>query len=192
MYAVSLLPLEYRNYQSTLKRNDRFVFIGLIAALASLVVLVTSIAISSIYDGELERIKKDNKEIVKQIDELKPFEVLQAQVTDMLVQINEAAGLSPSWENVIAEIGNAVPATVGISSMTADYSDGVGKIIITGIASDHNEVSILLQNLSKINGLGEIGCIFSTKSDASNETGFEIDIASLSGIPYNLELEGVQ
>lgn len=192
MYSVSLLPLEYRNYQSVLKRNDRFIFMGLIAALASLAVLVTAIAISSIYDGELKRIKSDNEEIVKQIDELKPIEALQTQVADMLAMINLTAGLSPSWENIITVIGNAVPPSIGITSISADYSDGIGKIIITGSASSHEYVSVLLKSLSKVNGFGEISCIFSVKSDASNDIGFEIDITSLPGMPYDLKLGGVQ
>lgn len=192
MYAVSLLPIEYKSYQSSLKRNDKLIFIGLIAAIGSLIVLVTLIAISSVYDQELNRAKSDNSRVMKQIDELKPVELLQTTVSNMFNQINQAAGLSPSWDLLIADIGNSISPKLAFTSVIAQYKDQSGNLVIIGSASSHVDVSDLIQVLSTIDGLGEIQCKISSKTDPEqpSDIKFELDVQLLNGTPYELSLGG--
>lgn len=194
MYAVSLLPSEYKESQISKKRNDRIIFIGLIACMASLVLTITVIAISAIFDGELKAVKSDNKAISMQIDELKPIEVLRDQISEMLTNVNQTAGLSPAWNTLISEIGNCVPPQTGLTDISASYKDQSGTITIRGVAASHEEVSIFIESLSAIDGLGEVLCKVSSGSspDMTSNVQFEVQVQILAGAPYEIDLGGVQ
>jgi Tfp pilus assembly protein PilN len=194
MYAVRLLPIEYRDYQRAMRRSDKLVFVGIIAVLALLVVLVTSMAISSILAKELDGLRAENIAVNKQIDELKSIEELQLQVAGRLEQIEQTAGLSPNWDQLIAAVGNSSLPGITFDSVDLEYGDQSGTMVIQGSASGHDDVSALLRNLSKVDGLGDIQCRLSSATDSElvEDVRFEIRAEILVGAPYQIPTGGAE
>ena len=196
MYTISLLPSEYKVYQNAQKRNDLIITIGIIIISCLITAVILSSVIASSYNRELTMIKDNNHNLVEQIDKLKPIELLQNQADALQLQINQAAGVSPEWNKLVISIGNSVPATVGLISLSAIYNetDQTGIIIITGNATNHDAVALWLSELGEIEGMGEVLCQFSTKvdPDVTKSVGFEINISPITVTTYNLNMGGVQ
>lgn len=192
MYTVNLLPIEYRNYQLVMKRNNRIFLVMLIAVVALAVVLVTSIAISAIYAEQLDTIMENNAELAEQIDALTVIEELQSEADRMAASISQTAGLSPDWEKLLAEIGNAVPPTIVLDSISAGYTAEKNSITIKGKTDVLEDFTAMLDYFSRIEGIGEIHFKYSGDQAKPGSVSFQVDIQSLPAEPYALNLGGAE
>jgi len=176
MYAVSLLPKEYVELRNASRRGKILLFTGitLIAALALAFIVLNLVGAS--LNHELESIRNSNDVLLGRIEDLRPFEEMMNDVTALTSQVASITSGYPEWDSIIPEIGNAIPPTVFLTGLTADYSEGKATVVIQGRAPDHKTVSDTIDSLSEIDDFGEITCSFSTLDSTSGNIQFELNI----------------
>jgi len=190
MYKISLLPEEYKQYRVISRRSRRLLLVLFTTALSLAVVLITSVAILLVYRNQLSDIEDWNAELEKQIEALKPVEILQQQLLNMHETINQAAGLSPAWDEFVTHIGNNVPPGVAISDITAEYGEN-SRITILGSASSYDYIADYADYLKKVEGLDNIQVEYLEEDNSAELVFYRIDIQSVPAESYQLNLGGV-
>ncbi len=178
MYAVSLLPREYQETRLATKRSRILLMVSIIAIGALAIALIVMNLIGANLNRELEALKTANEVMIQRIDTLRPVEVLMNDVTALSAQVTQVMDTHPEWEAIIPKIGNALPPNVFLTSLTAGYAGEADEnvIVILGRAPDHNTVSATIENLTAIDGFGEVTCSFSTTDSSSGSFQFELII----------------
>jgi Fimbrial assembly protein (PilN). len=176
MYAVSLLPKEYVELRNASRRGKILLLAGITLIAALILALVILNLVSASLNQELESIRNSSDVLRERIEDLRPVEKMLNDVTALTSQVASIASSYPEWDSIIPEIGNAIPPTVFLTGLTADYSEGKATVVIQGRAPDHKTVSDIIDSLSEIDDFGEITCSFSTLDSTSGNIQFELNI----------------
>jgi Tfp pilus assembly protein PilN len=188
MYAVSLLPREYQETRLATKRSKILLMASIIAIGALTIALIVLNLIGASLNQELEALKTTNEVMIQRIDTLRPVEVLMNDVTALSDQVIKVMGAHPKWESIIPKIGNALPPNVFLTSLTAGYAEDENVIVILGRAPDHITVSGTIEELTAVDGFGEVICSFSTTDSSSGNIQFELMIPLETGIKVQTEV----
>lgn len=176
MYAVSLLPREYVESRSAAKKGK----LAMLACITLVVVLAFTLAIlnmmSASLNQELESLKNSNDVMARRIGALKTVEELMDDVTYLSEKVSNLSASYPEWDAIIPRMGNALPPTVFLTSLKAEFKEGKTSIVIEGRAPDHKTVTGMIESLSGNPEFGEITCSFSKADPSSGNIQFELNI----------------
>jgi Tfp pilus assembly protein PilN len=198
---ISLLPPETRFEQSS-RRQLRLLLLGSgLMILVFLCIYGLLIYLTSQENLEVSRLQEQKAEIANKAAAYQQYGDLKAEV-DSLEKLNaDAAGLTPDWYYILAEVGSHIPDGVWLTDYTSIFvqeqvqksdesaaegnTEGAaatalqGELTIQGKALSHKDVAILLENLHAVQGLDDIRCQFSTEEMLGERKiyGFEIKAA---------------
>lgn len=190
MYSVSLLPYEYKMLHQSARKSNY----SLLAAVAVMGVFLAVYLFLSLSAGEkdakLQDLKAQNASVEENISNLESLEVMNNEVGRLLSQAILAAGTNPSWNDLIAAIGNSVPETMGLKTITMKYAGDSGECTIQGTSKDQRSVSEWMEALEALDGTANVKCNFSGLTD--QEEGlfeFELVFVLTPGPGYQLPPE---
>jgi Tfp pilus assembly protein PilN len=195
---ISLLPPETRFEQRSRRQLRLVLLCSGLAILVFLCIYGLLIYLTSPDNLEVSRLQEQKAEIANKAAAYQQYGDLKAEV-DSLEKLNaDAAGLTPDWYYILAEVGSNIPDGVWLTDYTSIFvqeqvqksdessaegnTEGAaatalqGELTIQGKALSHKEVAILLDNLHNVQGLDDIRCQFSTEEMLGERKiyGFEI------------------
>lgn len=190
MYSISLLPYEYKMLDSKERKKN----ISLLIAIGVMGILFAAYLILTVYasgkTAELNGLRAESAAVEAQIANMGDIKVINDEVGILLKDVMTAAGTSPDWNQLIADIGNSVPEPVSLKSIKLNYQGSSGECIVQGAGSNHQSVSDFLRKLEDNSGIGEIKCKFSSRSDSADDfVEFELSFPILQGPGYKIPLE---
>jgi Tfp pilus assembly protein PilN len=191
MYSVSLLPSEYRAIHQNVKKKDIRLLIAMgIMSILTVAYLVLTFTMLNL-DKEYQALQDENVDLLIEIEQLKGLEQLNYQMESLLAKAVAAKGSVPQWDEILVQIGNSVPETVGLESVDIQQIESIHKCVIEGKATDHTAVSQWLKALEGIEGIEDIKCSFSAvdDQDTGSASKFKISFTLLKGPGYKLPLE---
>lgn len=191
MYSVSLLPSEYKAIHQNARKKDILLLIAIgVIGVLTVIYLTLYIAVLNM-EKEYLVLQDENVDILIQIDKLDDIEPLYSQVNSLLARAVAAKGMNPKWDELIACIGNSVPESVGLSSISLQYNGTNQQCVIEGTANNHQAVAQWLEVLETVEGIDQIKCSFSTVQQQEIDTvsKFKLSFSLLPGPGYSLPLE---
>lgn len=191
MYSVSLLPSEYRMLITSARRKGRMLLIAILIMilLASVYLVLTAKMVQK--DGELEKMQLQNALLDKKIAELTDLENMNIEANSKLRKVISAYGTHPDWESLIAELGNSVPDSIGLTYLGMTYANGSGQCSVQGTARDNQSISEWMKELKAIPGIDDVKYNFSSwlEEASGSSVQFELSLTLQSGSGYRLRLK---
>lgn len=189
MYSVRLLPSEYRIAHQSVRKSgiSLLAAIGVMGALL-VVYLILSVSAAS-KSNELSALQYQNDVMAMRITELEGLDVLYNDVSKQLADVLTAAGSNPSWDKLIATVGNSVPASIGMDNLIMRYSSEKKECMIQGTVSNHLELSNWMDKLEELDLIENPLCTSTSLSDTGSGIKFEVTFTIKPGSGYLLPTE---
>lgn len=189
---VSLLPPEIKS-KRLLNRKLNNIFVAITVVLLVILAAYVVLFISGIkLRSDLRGLQKVRTAVEEEAAALEEYALLYEQLIDAEELIGQAMGNVPHWSNLLQDVGYHLPPTVWLMELTADYSEGGGKIKLRGWAYEHSDVAAMLERLYTLDKLEDVRCQVSLASMLGGEdvVQFYIEAAIVDGPPFLEAVEG--
>jgi Tfp pilus assembly protein PilN len=164
---VSLLPPEIK--QKRLEGRRQAVLIRILIAFFIIVLVVYAyLLVSSILTrNSIESIRSERESVEMQINSLKPYADLFAEMTAAEQRLEQAMGANPQWSVFLQDIGLALPPGIWLSEMSITYAENGGSLNIRGWGFSNENIAEMLERVQALETVNDV------RIQVASETTFE-------------------
>lgn len=192
MKNISLLPAELRNYQASAKKMSKYAVVVAFLILGFVLIYAVLSLTVILPQQQLNSVRQQRQDMQKKIAELQPCEDMLNASEAAKKLVSEAMGTNPQWDKLFVEIFNSIPENTWLNDFSTTFSVNAGELSLKGWAKSHTDVAEWLAGLKTMEGLSNIQCQFTakTEADSGNDIQFEIKAVLTQGKAFEMPAEG--
>jgi Tfp pilus assembly protein PilN len=189
---ISLLPAELRNYQTSAKKMSKYAVVVAFLILGFVLIYAVLSVTAILPQQELNSVRQERQDMQKKIAGLQPCEDMLNASEAAKKLVSEAMGVNPQWDTLFVKIFNSIPEDTRLSDFSSTFSGSAGELSLRGWAKSHTDVAEWLASLKTMEGLSDIQCQFTakTETDSGTDVQFEIKAVLAQGKAFEMPAEG--
>lgn len=174
---ISLLPLEYKK-KNRLKKQMYFIItvtIGIAIFLSLMVTFIIGYRLT--LTRELDNVVEQKQKVQAQIEELKQYELLQAQTKDAQALLDSMIIGNINWGKFLEVFSNSMPAGISIEAFTTSKEGSSTSLTFNATALNSKAIKVWIDNLESTPGINNVKTTFTTPQDVGSNTYYKFDIS---------------
>ena len=174
---ISLLPLEYKK-KNRLKKQMYFIItvtIGIAIFLSLMVTFIIGYRLT--LTRELDNVVEQKQKVQSQIEELKQYELLQAQTKDAQALLDSMIIGNINWGKFLEVFSNSMPAGISIEAFTTSKEGSSTSLTFNATALNSKAIKVWIDNLESTPGINNVKTTFTTPQDVGSNTYYKFDIS---------------
>lgn len=174
---ISLLPLEYKK-KNRLKKQMYFIITVIIGIAIFLSLMVTFIiGYRLTLTRELDTVLEQKQKVQSQIEELKQYELLQAQTKDAQALLDSMVTGNINWGKFLEVFSNSMPAGITIENFITSKEGSSTSLKFNATALNSKAIKAWIDNLESTPGINNVKTTFTTAEDVASSTYYKFDIS---------------
>lgn len=174
---ISLLPLEYKK-KNQLKKQMYFIItvtIGIAIFLSLMVTFIIGYRLT--LTRELDNVVEQKQKVQAQIEELKQYELLQAQTKGAQALLDSMIIGNINWGKFLEVFSNSMPAGISIEAFTTSKEGSSTSLTFNATALNSKAIKAWIDNLKSTPGINNVKTTFTTSEDVGSNTYYKFDIS---------------
>lgn len=176
---ISLLPPEIKIRQREQHRRLFFLLAGAFTLLTFVLLNAVFFFLSGSVARELALVQQERYLIQQKIGALHEYAALHEQAAATERILEEALGREPDRHALLLALALEAPAGIQVSHISDSFDGEKGELLLLGVASDHETVSVWVERLEAMPQLAQVDCRLTVERQEDGLTIIHFEISAV-------------